>query len=247
MPPPMRWRPSASTWAWSSASTRPWPTSGPRPRPRSPPTPALASATPASGWSSRRSPATSPATTPAVPPSSAATGCPPATPRCSWTPTAPTTPHRSRSPSRASPGCCRSCWRPTAPAVASPTPPTGNRCGVASPRSTGRCSSTSWPAPGCPPCRRWTGGCGHTRRPACWTWAAASAPPRSRSAAPTRAPGSWGSTWTRHRSPRPARQRPRRAWPTASASWSATPPRSPRSPPRPVPARHPLRGAARHG
>ena len=52
------------------------------------------------------------------------------------------------------------------------------------PRSTGRCSSTRWPAAGYPPYRRWTGGCG---RPDCSTWAAASAPPRSRSPAPTHA------------------------------------------------------------
>jgi hypothetical protein len=45
---------------------------------------------------------------PKRPPRNAATGCPQGTARCSWTPTAPTTPHRSRSSSWASPGCYRS-------------------------------------------------------------------------------------------------------------------------------------------
>jgi hypothetical protein len=56
---------------------------------------------------------------------------------------------------------------------ASPTPPTGRSCGAGSPRSTGRCSCMSWPAPGCPPCPTWTGGCGRPHRPWCSTWAAA--------------------------------------------------------------------------
>ena len=42
--------------------------------------------------------------------------------------------------------------------------------------------------------------------------------------APTRGPRSSGSTWTRRRSPPPARRRPRPAWPTGSRSRSATPP-----------------------
>jgi transposase len=49
------------------------------------------------------------------------------------------------------------------------------------------CSSPNSPAPGCPPCPTSTGGCGRPRRPACSTWAAALAPPRSRSPAPTHA------------------------------------------------------------
>src|SRR4029453_3243601 len=40
---------------------------------------------------------------------------------------------------------------------------------------------------------------------------------------PPRASRSWGSTWTRRRSPKPGRRPPRRVLPTASPSWPATP------------------------
>ena len=88
-------------------------------------------------------------------------------------------------------------------------------------------SSTASPRPSR---ATWTSGSGRPRRPGCSIWAAAWARPRSRSPAPTHAPRSWGSTWTRNRSPKPVRRRPRRGLPTASPSWSATPPRSPPTP-----------------
>ncbi len=114
--------------------------------------------------------------------------------------------------------------------AASPTPTTAGRSATASRPPTGRCSSTSWRRPGCRPCPASTGASARHRRRGCSTWAAASGPPRSRWPAPTRGPRSWGPTWTRRRSPRPGRRRPRRRWPTGSRSRSATPPSSPRRP-----------------
>ena len=151
-------------------------------------------------------------------------------PRCCWTPTAPSTPARSRGSSRASPGCCRGCWRPTAPAVASPTPPTARRLrrGIAAvnrPMFLHELASSWLPAipevdrrlRSAPPARLLDLGCGLGAS----SIALARAYPRAQvlgvdldQASVTEA--------------RP--RQPTRASPTASPSWSATPPTPP---PRP--------------
>ena len=144
---------------------------------------------------------------------------------------ASTTPARSRGSSRASPGCCRGRWRPTAPAVASPYAAYGPQRAAAWHRR-GQPADVP-PRAGQQLATCHTGGgpaaAGRPHRPDCSTWAAASAPssialarayPRAQvlgvdldQASVTEA-----RTW-----------QPTRASPTASPSWSTSPTPPPRS------------------
>lgn len=81
----------------------------------------------------------------------AATGCPPPTPRSCWTPTTPPTPGPPPGGWAAWPRCCSGSPTSTAAARASPTRSTGPTAGWPSPTSTGPCSSTTWPAGSRPP------------------------------------------------------------------------------------------------
>jgi hypothetical protein len=81
----------------------------------------------------------------------AATGCPPPTPRSCWTPTTPPTPGPPPGGWAAWPRCCSGSPTSTAAARASPTRSTAPTAGWPSPTSTGPCSSTTWPAGSRPP------------------------------------------------------------------------------------------------